>query len=173
MIRRPPRSTLFPYTTLFRSSMRTEVDVLSMTATPIPRTLHMALSGVRDISVIETPPEDRQPIETHVVERSDDVIREAIVRELDRGGQIYYVHNRDMGIEQETDRLRQLVPTAKFIVGHGQMDERKLERVMVDFADQDHDVLVCTTIIESGLDIPNVNTIIIDRAGTLGLAQPY
>jgi transcription-repair coupling factor (superfamily II helicase) len=154
-------------------AMRTEVDVLSMTATPIPRTLHMALSGVRDISVIETPPEDRQPIETHVVERSDDVIREAIVRELDRGGQIYYVHNRVIGIEQETERLRQLVPTAKFIIGHGQMDERKLERVMVDFADQDHDVLVCTTIIESGLDIPNVNTIIIDRAGTLGLAQLY
>ncbi|HEX6061056.1 MAG TPA: transcription-repair coupling factor, partial [Candidatus Limnocylindria bacterium] len=154
-------------------AMRTEVDVLSMTATPIPRTLHMALSGVRDISVIETPPEDRQPIETHVVERSDDVIREAIVRELDRGGQIYYVHNRIIGIEQETERLRQLVPTAKFIIGHGQMDERKLERVMVDFADQDHDVLVCTTIIESGLDIPNVNTIIIDRAGTLGLAQLY
>jgi len=154
-------------------SMRTEVDVLSMTATPIPRTLHMALSGVRDISVIETPPEDRQPIETHVVERSDDVIREAIVRELDRGGQVYYVHNRVFGIEQETERLRQLVPQAKFIVGHGQMDERKLERVMVDFADQDHDVLVCTTIIESGLDIPNVNTIVIDRAGTLGLAQLY
>ena len=154
-------------------SMRTEVDVLSMTATPIPRTLHMALSGVRDISVIETPPEDRQPIETHVVERSDDVVREAIVRELDRGGQVYYVHNRVMGIEQETERLRQLVPQAKFIVGHGQMDERKLERVMVDFADQDHDVLVCTTIIESGLDIPNVNTIVIDRAGTLGLAQLY
>ncbi|MDX6485764.1 MAG: hypothetical protein QOF43_917, partial [Gaiellaceae bacterium] len=154
-------------------SMRTEVDVLSMTATPIPRTLHMALSGVRDISVIETPPEDRQPIETHVIERSDDVIREAIVRELDRGGQVYYVHNRVVGIEQETERLRQLVPQAKFIVGHGQMDERKLERVMVDFADQDHDVLVCTTIIESGLDIPNVNTIVIDRAGTLGLAQLY
>ena len=154
-------------------SMRTEVDVLSMTATPIPRTLHMALSGVRDISVIETPPEDRQPIETHVVERSDDVIKESIVRELDRGGQVYYVHNRVIGIEQETERLRQLVPQAKFIIGHGQMDERRLERVMVDFADQDHDVLVCTTIIESGLDIPNVNTIVIDRAGTLGLAQLY
>src|SRR5438132_3366270 len=154
-------------------SMRTEVDVLSLTATPIPRTLHMALSGVRDISVIETPPEDRQPIETHVVERSDDLIREAIVRELDRGGQIYYVHNRVIGIEQETERLRQLVPSAKFIVGHGQMDERRLERVMVDFADQDHDVLVCTTIIESGLDIPNVTTLLIDRAGPLGLAQLY
>jgi transcription-repair coupling factor (superfamily II helicase) len=153
--------------------MRTEVDVLSMTATPIPRTLHMALSGVRDISVIETPPENRQPIETHVVERSDDVLREAIVREVDRGGQVYYVHNRVQGIEQEAHRLRQLVPTARYIVAHGQMDERKLERVMVEFADAEHDVLVCTTIIESGLDIPNVNTIVINRAGALGLAQLY
>jgi transcription-repair coupling factor (superfamily II helicase) len=153
--------------------MRTEVDVLSMTATPIPRTLHMALSGVRDISVIETPPENRQPIETHVVERSDDVLREAIVREIDRGGQVYYVHNRVQGIEQEAHRLRELVPTARYIVAHGQMDERKLERVMVEFADAEHDVLVCTTIIESGLDIPNVNTIVINRAGALGLAQLY
>src|SRR3989475_3655208 len=153
--------------------LRTEVDVLSMTATPIPRTLHMALSGVRDISVIETPPEDRQPIETHVIERTDDVLREAILRELDRGGQVYYVHNRVQGIEQEAHRLRQLVPTARYIVAHGQLDERKLERVMVEFADAEHDVLVCTTIIESGLDIPSVNTIIIDRAGQLGLAQLY
>ncbi|MDP9265812.1 MAG: transcription-repair coupling factor, partial [Chloroflexota bacterium] len=154
-------------------SMRTEVDVLSMTATPIPRTLHMALSGVRDISVIETPPEDRQPIETRVVERTDDVVREALLRELDRGGQVYYVHNRVMGIEQEAHRLRQLVPHARFVVAHGQMDERRLERVMVEFADAEHDVLVCTTIIESGLDIPNVNTIVINRAGQLGLAQLY
>ncbi len=153
--------------------MRTEVDVLSMTATPIPRTLHMALSGVRDISVIETPPENRQPIETHVVERSDDVLRESIVREIDRGGQVYYVHNRVQGIEQEAHRLRELVPTARYVVAHGQMDDRKLERVMVEFADGEHDVLVCTTIIESGLDIPNVNTIVINRAGTLGLAQLY
>src|SRR5947199_2129011 len=153
--------------------MRTEVDVLSMTATPIPRTLHMALSGVRDISVIETPPENRQPIETHVVERSDDVLREAIVREIDRGGQVYYVHNRVQGIEQEAHRLRELVPTARYIVAHGQMDDRKLERVMVEFADAEHDVLVCTTIIESGLDITNVNTTIIHRDGTLGLAQLY
>src|SRR5213593_275624 len=153
--------------------MRTEVHVLSMTATPIPRTLHMALSGVRDISVIETPPEDRQPIETHVVERTDDVLREAILRELDRGGQVFFVHNRVQGIEHETQRLRALVPQARFVVGHGQMDERKLERVMVEFADAEHDVLVCTTIIESGLDIPNVNTIVINRAGQLGLAQLY
>jgi transcription-repair coupling factor (superfamily II helicase) len=153
--------------------LRTEVHVLSMTATPIPRTLHMALSGVRDISVIETPPESRQPIETHVVERSDDVLREAILRELDRGGQVYYVHNRVQGIEHETQRLRALVPKARFVVAHGQMDERRLERVMVEFADAEHDILVCTTIIESGLDIPNVNTIVIDRAGHLGLAQLY
>ncbi|TMB72682.1 MAG: transcription-repair coupling factor [Chloroflexi bacterium] len=153
--------------------LRTEVHVLSMTATPIPRTLHMALSGVRDISVIETPPESRQPIETHVVERTDDVLREAILREMDRGGQVYYVHNRVQGIEHETQRLRKLVPNARFVVAHGQMDDRKLERVMVEFADAEHDVLVCTTIIESGLDIPNVNTIVIDRAGHLGLAQLY
>src|SRR6266550_712224 len=130
-------------------------------------------TGEVDISVIETPPENRQPIETHVVERSDDVLREAIVREVDRGGQVYYVHNRVQGIEQEAHRLRQLVPTARYVVAHGQMDERKLERVMVEFADAEHDVLVCTTIIESGLDIPNVNTIVIDRAGQLGLAQLY
>src|SRR5881392_490066 len=153
--------------------MRTEVDVLSMTATPIPRTLHMALSGVRDISVIETPPENRQPIETQVVERTDDVLREAILRELDRGGQVYYVHNRVQGIEREAHRLRTLVPKARYVVAHGQLDERRLERVMVEFADAEHDVLVCTTIIESGLDIPNVNTIVINRAGTLGLAQLY
>ena len=153
--------------------MRTEVHVLSMTATPIPRTMHMALSGVRDISVIETPPESRQPIETHVVERTDDVLREAMLRELERGGQVYYVHNRVQGIEQETERLRALVPSARFVVAHGQMDERRLERVMVEFADGEHDVLVCTTIIESGLDIANVNTIVIDRAGQLGLAQLY
>jgi transcription-repair coupling factor (superfamily II helicase) len=153
--------------------LRTEVHVLSMTATPIPRTMHMALSGVRDISVIETPPESRQPIETHVVERTDDVLREAILRELDRGGQVYYVHNRVQGIEHETQRLRALVPKARFVVAHGQMDERKLERVMVEFADAEHDVLVCTTIIESGLDIPNVNTIVINRSGQLGLAQLY
>ena len=154
-------------------AMRTQVDVLSMTATPIPRTLQMALSGVRDISVIETPPEDRQPIETRVVERSDDILREAVLRELDRGGQVYYVHNRVMGIQQETARLRELLPKARFVVAHGQLHERELERVMVEFADAEHDVLVCTTIIESGLDIPNVNTIVIDRAGTLGLAQLY
>ena len=153
--------------------LRTEVHVLSMTATPIPRTLHMALSGIRDISQIETPPEDRQPIETHVVEKSIELLKEVIHREIDRGGQVYYVHNRVIGIEQEAARLRALLPQAKFVVAHGQMSERQLEKVMVGFADGDFDVLVCTTIIESGLDIPNVNTIVIDRAGQLGLAQLY
>ncbi len=153
--------------------LRTEVDVLSMTATPIPRTLHMALSGVRDISVIETPPENRQPIETKIVEYSDDVVREALVRELDRGGQIYFVHNRVQGIEHVRQRLGRMVANARYAVAHGQMDEDRLERVMTEFARGDHDVLVCTTIIESGLDIPNVNTIVINRAGAFGLAQLY
>ena len=153
--------------------MRSEVHVLSMTATPIPRTLHMALSGVRDISVIETPPENRQPIETKIVEYSDDVVREALLREIDRGGQVYFVHNRVQGIEHVTRRLEHMAPQAKYAVAHGQMDEDRLERVMTEFARGDHDVLVCTTIIESGLDIPNVNTIIVNRAGTFGLAQLY
>ncbi len=153
--------------------LRREVDVLSMTATPIPRTLHMALSGVRDISVIETPPENRQPIETKIVEYSDDVVREALLRELDRGGQIYFVHNRVQGIEHVRQRLGRMVANARYAVAHGQMDEERLERVMTEFARGDHDVLVCTTIIESGLDIPNVNTIVINRAGSFGLAQLY
>jgi len=123
--------------------------------------------------MIQTPPEDRLPIRTYVTEHDDHLVREAILRELDRGGQVYYVHNRVQGIEQEAHRLRQLVPSARYIVAHGQLDERKLERVMVEFADAEHDVLVCTTIIESGLDIPNVNTIVINRAGQLGLAQLY
>lgn len=153
--------------------LRTEVDVLTMTATPIPRTLHMALSGVRDISVIDTPPENRQPIETKIVEYSDDVVREAILRELDRGGQIYFVHDRVQGIEHVRQRLARLVPNARYAVAHGQMDEDRLERVMTEFAAGDHDVLVCTTIIEAGLDIPSVNTILVNRAGSFGLAQLY
>ncbi|OLC55460.1 MAG: transcription-repair coupling factor [Chloroflexi bacterium 13_1_40CM_4_68_4] len=153
--------------------LRTEVDVLSMTATPIPRTLHMALSGVRDISVIETPPENRQPIETKIIEYADDIVREAILRELDRGGQIYFVHNRVQGIEHVRQRLERMVSNARYAVAHGQMDEDRLERVMTEFARGDYDVLVCTTIIESGLDIPNVNTIVINRAGSFGLAQLY
>ncbi len=153
--------------------LRREVDVLTLSATPIPRTLNLAMAGIRDLSVIETPPEDRLPIQTRVAEASAGLVRDAILRELDRGGQVFYVHNRVETIEAQADQLRRLLPDARFVVGHGQMAEGTLERVMIDFAAGAADVLVCTTIIESGLDIPNANTIIIDRADTLGLAQLY
>jgi transcription-repair coupling factor (superfamily II helicase) len=153
--------------------LRTNVDVITLTATPIPRTLHMALAGIRDLSVIDTPPEDRIPIKTYVLPYDEHMIREAILRELDRGGQVYFVHNRVQSIYYVADRLRQLVPEARIAVGHGQLDERQLERVMLDFFTGKDDVLVCTTIIESGLDVPNANTIIIDDATHFGLAQLY
>ncbi|MGB9753993.1 transcription-repair coupling factor [Roseiflexus castenholzii] len=153
--------------------LRTNVDVITLTATPIPRTLHMALAGIRDLSVIDTPPEDRIPIKTYVLPYDENLIREAILRELDRGGQVYFVHNRVQSIYYVADRLRQLVPEARIAVGHGQLDERQLERVMIDFFTGRDDVLVCTTIIESGLDVPNANTIIIDDATHFGLAQLY
>ena len=153
--------------------MRTEVHVLTLSATPIPRTLNLALAGVRDMSVIETPPEDRLPIQTRVAEASAGLVRDAILRELDRGGQAFFVHNRVETIEAQAEQLRQLLPQARIVVAHGQMGEGVLERVMMAFASGEHDVLVCTTIIESGLDIPNANTIVIDRADALGLAQLY
>jgi transcription-repair coupling factor (superfamily II helicase) len=153
--------------------MRTEVHVLTLSATPIPRTLNLALAGVRDMSVIETPPEDRLPIQTRVAEASAGLVRDAILRELDRGGQAFFVHNRVETIEAQAEQLRQLLPHARIAVAHGQMAEGALERVMLAFAGGEHDVLVCTTIIESGLDIPNSNTIVIDRADALGLAQLY
>ncbi len=153
--------------------LRREVDVLTLSATPIPRTLNLALAGIRDLSVIETPPEDRLPIQTRVAEASAGLVRDAILRELDRGGQVFYVHNRVETIEAQAEQLRRLIPSASFVVGHGQMPEGSLEKVMIAFADGAAGVLVCTTIIESGLDIPNANTIIIDRADTLGLAQLY
>ena len=153
--------------------LRREVDVLTLSATPIPRTLNLALAGIRDLSVIETPPEDRLPIQTRVAEASAGLVRDAILRELDRGGQVFYVHNRVETIEAQAEQLRRMLPDARFVVGHGQMAEGALEKVMITFADGAADVLVCTTIIESGLDIPNANTIIIDRADTLGLAQLY
>jgi transcription-repair coupling factor (superfamily II helicase) len=153
--------------------MRTEVDVLTMTATPIPRTLYMSLTGARDMSTIDTPPEERLPIKTHVGQYDETLIRKAILRELDRGGQVFFVHNRVRGIHGIWQRLERLVPEATYAVGHGQMPERELERVMMDFAEGHVDVLVCTTIIESGLDIPNANTIIINRANRFGLAQMY
>lgn len=152
---------------------RTEVDVLTMTATPIPRTLYMGLTGVRDISLIQTAPQERLPVITHVSNYDEKIVRHAILRELDRGGQVFFVHNRVQTIASITHRLRQLVPEAKFIIGHGQMPDVQLEEVMTAFANGEYDVLVSTTIIESGLDIPNANTIIIDRADWFGLAQLY
>jgi transcription-repair coupling factor (superfamily II helicase) len=153
--------------------LRTQLDVLSLSATPIPRTLHMAVGGIRDMSVIQTPPEERQPIKTYVTADDDGLIKEALSRELQRGGQVYYVHNRVRTIEKAADRVRELVPNARVTVGHGQMEEDQLAEVMVAFESARFDVLVCTTIIESGLDIPNVNTIIVERSDRFGLAQLY
>ena len=153
--------------------LRAEVDVLTLSATPIPRTLNLALAGIRDMSVIETPPEDRLPIQTRVAEASAGLVKDAILRELDRGGQVFYVHNRVETIEAQAEQLRAMLAGVRIVVGHGQMAEGALEQVMLTFAGGAADILVCTTIIESGLDIPNANTIIIDRADTLGLAQLY
>ncbi|HIC94319.1 MAG TPA: transcription-repair coupling factor, partial [Anaerolineae bacterium] len=153
--------------------MRKEVDVLTLTATPIPRTLYMSLTGVRDMSTIETPPEERLPVKTHVGEYDEALIRRAILRELDRGGQVYFVHNRVQSIRSVARRLAQLVPEATIAIAHGQMREEELSRVMLDFAAGKIDVLVCTSIIESGLDIPNANTLIVNRADQFGLADLY
>ena len=153
--------------------LRVAVDVLSLSATPIPRTLHMSLAGIRDLSVIQTPPEERQPIKTFVTAHEDGLIREVITRELARGGQVYYVHNRVRGIERQAEHLQELLPGVRIEVGHGQMPERALAQVMQRFMEGEIDVLVCTTIIESGLDIPNANTIIVNDAQRLGLAQLY
>ncbi|GAB4435482.1 MAG: transcription-repair coupling factor [Chloroflexi bacterium OHK40] len=153
--------------------LRAEVDVLTLTATPIPRTLHMAMAGIRDLSVIDTPPEDRVPIKTYVLPYDEKLVREAIQREIERDGQIYFVHNRVQSIYHVANRLKSLLPEATIGVGHGQLEERELEQVMLDFFEGRYDVLVCTTIIESGLDVPNANTIIIDDATNYGLAQLY
>jgi transcription-repair coupling factor (superfamily II helicase) len=153
--------------------LRREVDVLTLTATPIPRTLHMGLVGVRDMSVLETAPEARLPVRTYVTEYNDGLVQEAILREIDRGGQVYFVNNRVQGIETIANRVRRLVPEARVAVGHGQMPEDQLEQTMLGFAEGDFDVLVCTTIIESGLDIPNANTLIVNSAHRFGLAQLY
>ena len=153
--------------------MRSQVDVLTLTATPIPRTLYMALTGARDMSVIDTPPEERLPIRTQIAENNDTLIRSAILREIGRGGQVYFVHNRVRGIRQIAQHLAQIVPEARLAIGHGQMPEEQLSQIMLDFMAGKFDVLVCTTIIESGLDIPNANTIIINRADMFGLAQLY
>ena len=157
----------------FLKRMRTEVDVLTLTATPIPRTLYMALTGVRDISTISTPPEDRLPVRTHVGLYDPQLVRSAILRELDRGGQVFFVHNRVQTIATMQRRLERLVPEARFTMAHGQMPEKRLSQTMEQFARGEIDVLVSTSIIESGLDIPNANTLIVDRADRFGLAQLY
>jgi transcription-repair coupling factor (superfamily II helicase) len=149
------------------------VDVLTLSASPIPRTLEMAFAGIRDLSMITTPPADRRPILTHVGEYSEPAVVEAIRRELLREGQVFFVHNRVADIDQVSKRLAQLVPDARIAVAHGQMDEGTLERVMVDFWERRFDVLVCTTIVESGIDLPSVNTLIVDRAERLGLGQMH
>jgi len=152
-------------------AFRTTVDVLTMTATPIPRTLHMGLLGLRDISNLETPPEDRLAVETRVTRFNPEMIRHAVTRELTRGGQIFFVHNRVQDIEILATRLRQIVPEANLAIAHGQMPESKLEKVMIDFVNHRYDLLLATTIVESGLDIPNANTIFIDEADRYGLAD--
>jgi transcription-repair coupling factor (superfamily II helicase) len=153
--------------------LRLEVDVLALSATPIPRTLHMSLAGLRDISVIETPPEGRRPIRTFVGEYDEEVIREALEREIARNGQAFYLHNRVDTIEEAAEKLKQMCPNLRFLVAHGQMPERDLEDKMITFLAGDADVLVSTTIIESGLDIPQANTLIVERADQLGLSQLY
>jgi transcription-repair coupling factor (superfamily II helicase) len=151
--------------------LRTDVDVLTMSATPIPRTLEMSLTGIRDLSLIQTPPADRQPILTYVGEYDERAVAEAVRRELLREGQVFYVHNRVQTIERAAARLRELVPEARIAVAHGQLDEGTLERVVVDFWEGEYDVLVCTTIIESGIDMPTVNTLVVERSDLLGLGQ--
>lgn len=151
--------------------MRANVDILTLTATPIPRTLNMAMSGMRDLSIIATPPARRLAVKTFVREYDSLVVREAILREILRGGQVYYLYNDVENIQKAAERLAELVPEARIAIGHGQMRERELERVMNDFHHQRFNVLVCTTIIETGIDIPTANTIIIERADHFGLAQ--
>ncbi len=157
----------------FLKQLKTEVDVLTMSATPIPRTLHMSLAGIRDISMMETAPQSRLPIRTFVTAFTDQLVREVILREVERGGQIYVVHNRVHDIDALAARLHKIVPEVGIGIGHGQMDEKVLEDVILSFIRQEFEVLLSTTIIESGIDIPNVNTIIIDNADTLGLTQLY
>lgn len=153
--------------------LRANVDVLTLTATPIPRTLYMSMSGVRDISMLQTPPEDRLPVITHVSPFDRKLARQAILRELDRGGQVFVIHNRVKSIEQLREKLEEIVPEASIVVGHGQMSGRQLEGVISDFTKGQYDILLATSIIESGIDMPNVNTLIVDRADWFGMAQLY
>ena len=153
--------------------LKKNIDVLTLTATPIPRTLHMSLTGVRDMSLIETPPEERYPVQTYVMEYNEGMIRDSITREMSRGGQVFFVYNRVETILEMQTALSKLVPEARIVVAHGQMDERKLEATILDFISGDGDVLLCTTIIETGIDIPNVNTLIVYDADRMGLSQLY
>ena len=153
--------------------LKLRIDVIAMSATPIPRTLQMSLAGVRDISVIETPPEGRRPVKTYVGEYDEELVRRALEREHERGGQAFFLHNRVESIDETAERLRGLCPGIRFEVAHGQMDERTLEERMLRFLRGDADVLVCTSIIESGIDIPQANTLIVERADVFGLAQLY
>ena len=154
-------------------NMKTQVDVLTLSATPIPRTLHMSMVGIRDMSVLETPPEERLPVQTHVIDYSDAIVRDAIIRELNRGGQVYFLYNRVQSIHAFHERLRQLVPEARVAVAYGQMKGHQLEDVMMDFYAGSYDVLLCTTIIENGLDVPTANTLIVFDADRFGLSQLY
>lgn len=154
-------------------TFRAMVDVMTLSATPIPRTLHLSMMGIRDLSIIDTPPVDRLAVKTLVGRFSEDLIREAVMRELRRGGQVFFVHNRVQSIGKRAELLAQLVPEARIAVGHGQMNEHELEKVMLGFMHGETNLLICTTIIESGLDIPNANTLIVDRADTFGLSQLY
>jgi len=153
--------------------LKTKVDVLTLTATPIPRTLHMSMLGIRDLSVIETPPTNRYPVQTYVLETNPTIIRDAIVREIDRGGQVYYLYNKVDTIEQKVAELKELVPEASIGFVHGQMSEIRLENTLIDFINGEYDVLVTTTIIETGVDIPNANTLFIENADHMGLSTLY
>ncbi|MCB1138958.1 MAG: transcription-repair coupling factor [Leptospiraceae bacterium] len=153
--------------------MKALVDVLTLTATPIPRTLHLSLTGIRDLSIIQTPPRDRRPVQTYVMEDSDTVLVEAIQREMERGGQIFYLHNRIQDLDAVASRIEQLMPDVSFTTLHGQMDEDDIENILLDFVNRKYDLLLTTAIIENGIDMPNVNTLIVDRADGFGLSQLY
>lgn len=153
--------------------LKSSIDVLTLSATPIPRTLHMSMIGIRDMSIISEPPGDRLPVQTYVIEYNEGLIKDAIEKEIQRGGQVYYVHNRVVDIDSTAAKLQKLLPEARIAVAHGQMSERHLENIMLQFVNKEYDILVCTTIIETGMDIPNVNTLIIDNADHLGLSQLY
>jgi transcription-repair coupling factor (superfamily II helicase) len=153
--------------------LKTNVDVLTMTATPIPRTMHMSIVGIRDMSVIYEPPHNRRPVQTYVLEYDEEVIKEAITKELERNGQVFYLFNNVEGIQKKADDISRLVPEANVVYAHGQMTGTKIEEIMKEFTEGKTNVLVCTTILESGIDIPNANTIIVENADRMGLAQLY